>query len=298
MGPRKLTRDKTPNKDWNEGATEYFDFSKITLGRDWRGTAKFTTPDNPHYVRVLEHIQGFVRIGQLLHAAANGNKDYLKVNIVKEPVAKLPNIFWQRALHMAVKNRHLKSARVLLTNKPAAIGFRDTTGKTALHIAVTEAVRSGEDIKNGTSKEEETLLANNAIEMVRFLLDKGADINAKDNGGNSAQNLAANRESVRLLFIHRDLLIGPPSNPVRPQLKKPKEPQSREAIMACRGFLATLAEFYTLDGKEKRFLERPTVYEVLYQGGPRDILDDTRDPKVKEKPECCWYHLPANNVSS
>jgi hypothetical protein len=134
--------------------------------------------------------------------------------------------------------------------------------------------------------------------MVRFLLEKGADVNATDNEGKSAQDLAADIVPVRSLFMHRALLVGPSSNLVQPQLEKPRKPKSREAIMACKGFLATLAEFYTLDEEEKRVLERPSVYEVLYHASPQVILDDARDLKVKTKPGCCWYHLPANNVSN
>jgi hypothetical protein len=271
------------------------DFQRFPLGKGWSGMGGFPGPDDPDYQRVRDFVKLFVINRQFIDAAANDDTICVH-SLLSEGVARdLQNSPGQRALYKAVENGHLRMARLLLAQGAASIGYKYIKERTVLHLAVAQAVRAHAHKK---SKEKTNLPTSNAreIEMVQFLLEKGADIETRDAEGKSARDLANEEKALIPLFKYRLLQTGPSSILEPPQWKKPNPPKSREEITACKGFLATLAEFYILEGKENRVLERASVYEVLYKGGPQAILDDVRHPDVTEEPKCCWYHLPANNV--
>ena len=102
----------------------------------------------------------------------------------------LPNLWGQTALHKALENGHLKVARLLLGQKKVTIEFKDSKGRTALHLAVARAVRAHGAETHEKSKERVTLSAADADEMVRFLLWKGTKFDEKDKEGKSAVDLA------------------------------------------------------------------------------------------------------------
>lgn len=141
----------------------------------------------------------------------------------------------------------------------------------------------------------------NDKDMVRLLLNKGADHHVKDKNGVSPWEIARLRASVKIqqeLFNHRSLQEGPSIKPAmrKPAWKKPSPPTSKNMLKACKESSASLMEFYLAEDKEKRVTEPTSVYELLYGKGPGAILDDARVAAVKDPLMFNWYHLSENNV--
>jgi ankyrin repeat protein len=148
------------------------------------------------------------------------------------------------------------------------------------------------------------------IDMVKLLLQHGADIGIRGKDGRSAEQVAEEQGMRELAALLRAglLLEGPDITeqdkgkrtqamppPLVPRALPP--PRHNPAKMAaCRCFEATMVEFYT-EGREQRYQQSAPVYEVLYGKGPKAILDAGRPVTVAGKtPKFTWYHLPATNV--
>lgn len=78
-------------------------------------------------------------------------------------------------------------------------------------------------------------------------------------------------------------------------VKAPRD--NMEKMAACRMFTATMIEFY-IDGSERRSPPiSSSIYELLYDKGPRVIRQEKFTERPDESPSFTWYHMPANNVS-
>jgi ankyrin repeat protein len=153
------------------------------------------------------------------------------------------------------------------------------------------------------------VLSGNA-DMVKLLLQHGADIGIRGKDGRSAQQVAEEQGMRELAaLLQSGLLLEGPDITQQDKGKRPQgmppplvpralpPPRHNAAKMAaCRCFEATMVEFYT-EGREQRYQQSAPVYEVLYGKGPKAILDAGRPVTVAGKtPKFTWYHLPANNV--
>jgi ankyrin repeat protein len=146
---------------------------------------------------------------------------------------------------------------------------------------------------------------NGDIEIIRLLLQHGADISIRGKDGRSAQQVAEERDVGELaaLLLSGFLLEGPAikkekSKQREPQLGILPAPRRNSEKMACRIFEATMVEFYIGD-REQRHQASAPVFNVLYGEGPESILASGRPKSVAERrPSFTWYHLPANNVRS
>lgn len=254
------------------------DFPKVGLSTDFFHVGSFWGPTDPNYRFLLDVILRFVRTHQLLEAAKLGHEKVVQSLLDKETNANLQDRFGQTALHRAVKHGRYEMVRLLLGKGGAKIGQRDNEGMTAIHIAVEEGHK----------------------DIVLLLLQKGADIKAKNLKGQDARRLAKLKQDqnpeIKDLIRHRPLIEGPSSKSNHENTKR----DSAEAIppggvRACKGFQATVAEFY-YDDKERRVLEQPPVYEVIQSKGPDIILEQSRPKEINEIPVCKWYHIPTNNV--
>jgi ankyrin repeat protein len=153
-------------------------------------------------------------------------------------------------------------------------------------------------------------IMNGDAELVKLLLQHGADVRIPGKDGRSAQQVADEQKEKEFAALLRSglLLEGPEIKkeggegklPETPRLVIPRAlppPRHNSAKMAaCRAFEATVMEFYT-DDREQRYQQSAPVYDLLYGKGPQAILDAERPESVAgETPKFTWYHLPANNV--
>lgn len=101
----------------------------------------------------------------------------------------------------AVNDREVGTAARLLSNNPSIINFRNAdTGDTALHIAVKRS----------------------DAPWMRFLLDRGANADARDAAGDTALHIAATRgyrEGVTLLLAFKADINAPNDNGETPLIK-------------------------------------------------------------------------------
>ncbi|RYO80935.1 hypothetical protein DL766_007498 [Monosporascus sp. MC13-8B] len=148
---------------------------------------------------------------------------------------------------------------------------------------------------------------NGNIEIVKLLLQHGADIGIRGKDGRSAQQVADEQNVAELAALLRSglLLEGPAiKNEEAKQRDLPSvdsqalpPPRGNPAKMAaCKAFEATIIEFYTED-REQRYQQSAPIYELLYGKGPQGILGAERPESVAGKTaNFTWYHLPANNM--
>ena len=190
-------------------------------------------------------------------------------------------------LQIAVMNRRPEdTVRRLLGQGAANIDHQDNKGFTALHHAVMAAKPEGDP---------------EATKLIKLLLQKGADVGLADKDGKTAWQLEGTPQWVLDLKKNR-ALIGGVSKSATVDLEMPKAPLEEEAGIACRGFSATMMEFYYDDKKEEYLIENASIEELIYnpdpKSGPDHILDLARPTKIEKPLRCRWYHIPANNVSA
>jgi ankyrin repeat protein len=181
-------------------------------------------------------------------------------------------------LHAAAKSGTQHIAKLLL-DQGADINLVNEEGNTPLHIAVENAQYA----------------------PTEFLLRRGADITIKDKNGKTPLDLAKSprHERIRELFQKRPPIDGPFIDEVgMPADLLPKQPLLSIGRTVCREIRATVVDFF-LGHREYHFIERPSVFDLLYGKGPEVLMQGVTD-SMKEIEEATrvfrWLHLPANNV--
>jgi ankyrin repeat protein len=179
------------------------------------------------------------------------------------------------ALHLCVEAGFYEVAKELLDNG-AQVDFRDSHERTPLFRAIS----------NGTT------------ELIKLLLEYGAD-SANPADGVTAKGLAAdNHASPRLLTTHR-LLRGPQTS-IRPASTRILGAQNSaplgdaDKMMACHAFEANITEFY-IGESEMRISRAVSVFDALYGAEVNDMF--SAEAYDAGKASFRWYHFPANNVS-
>jgi hypothetical protein len=262
-------------------------FETVELNKNAREICKFPGRTDSDYAKVRVTLKKLVERRQM-HDAVMQEDDVLKRLLKAGLNVELEDEFGRTPLQTAVIHGRLNSVRLLLGQGAADISHRDKSGLTALHHAVKEAAAKGYQHEN----------AQIAKNLIKLLLEKGADIESTDDSDKTAWDWAGNQKWLLDLKNHRALLEGA-SKTLMADLKEPTAPSTKGARTACQGFMATIMELYYNDEGERYLIERASIEELIYNpnSGPDIILDHARDPQVEETPSCRWYHIPANNVS-
>lgn len=220
---------------------------------------------------------------QMRDAVLADDDDFLEKLLKERRDVELQDEFGRTPLQIAVMNGRRDTVRLLLGQGTANIDHRDKKGFTALHHAVSQAANKGHDDLDAQT-------------LIKILLEKGAGVEMEDNDGWTAWK---DRPTWLLDLKYHRALVGGASKPVTVGPKMPTALSTKEAITACKGFRATMMEFYYIDEEEKYLVEKVSIRELIYnpKKEPDAILGLARPIGFDEKPWCRWYHIPANNVS-
>jgi Mg2+ and Co2+ transporter CorA len=237
---------------------------------------KIASKDVEAYRKTLSIINELLKVYRLLDAADEGNQDRVKALLKEDPNPNLHDSAQQSPLHLAVRKNHTQVVRLLLSNG-ADVSLPNIGGMTALHFAVTSNPKTGA--------------------IIEMLLDEGADVDALNAAGDSVLELAK-QAGVTPASLKNQHLIKGPSEDISDLRREPVPPTISSAVEACSELQATLAEFYLIERQEQLMIQRPYVYELLYERGPDEIMAAARKREVPEnlEPRCRWYHLPANHI--
>ncbi|MDF3048069.1 MAG: hypothetical protein K0R73_1187, partial [Candidatus Midichloriaceae bacterium] len=147
----------------------------------------------------------------LMFAAHNGHKEIVELLLANKANIEAKDKEGNTSLHYAVSNGHEEIVELLL-EKDADIKIENMKGFVALDLAFRYLGSNIETIKllceqdpNAIGKDEKTPLMwavmNEKEELVDFLLKKGADVEAKDNKGNTALDLAFSSQNSNIKII-------------------------------------------------------------------------------------------------
>lgn len=141
----------------------------------------------------------------LLHyAIQSGRVDLLELLLSKGNCHNTTNDYGETALHVAVKKNKYDIARILLRHDATDANVMDCNGNSPLHSAVSVDIPNLKIVRllldNGANpnvranEESDVPLYNPVIhnnhQLMRLLINKGADVNAKDAGGNPLLHIA------------------------------------------------------------------------------------------------------------
>lgn len=131
------------------------------------------------------NLQNNISDSPYLYAGAEGRTEILAYMLEHgEPDQEKVNRFGGNALIPAAEKGHIENVRLLLDDGRANINFQNNYGYTALIEAVA--------LKDGSAKYQE---------IVRLLLERGADQSIRDNTGQTAMDYAGNRGFTQMQEI-------------------------------------------------------------------------------------------------
>lgn len=128
------------------------------------------------------NIQDFKSDSAYLYAGAEGRTEILEYMLQYSYIdVSVVNRFGGNTLIPAAEKGHLKNVKLLVSDDRIDIDFQNNFGYTALIEAV--ALTNGEEVFQ---------------EIVKVLIDNGADINLKDNSGLTAIDYARNKGFIEI----------------------------------------------------------------------------------------------------
>ncbi len=246
---------------------------------------KFSTPDDPNFELVCDVMQGLADRAYpdiLAEAILSGDDDEVRSLTELHSTSIATNDRIGKALAAAVTTGRLNALRLLLSHGVNVNAYLNDDKDTALILTIL------------TQHEDRD-------EVVRLLLEKGADVAIKNAVGKTALTVAKelHLSAIVRLLEDRPLITGPllklASRPPR-QLLDPK--LTLDDFGSGYHFHAHIADIYEVEGREKTFLRTPSVRALIYEQGPRHLMNRAAsrwsgpgDRKFR------WLHLPANNLT-
>ena len=246
---------------------------------------KFKVADDQNFELVCDVMQGFVDRAYpdiIAQAILKGDDDQAQAQINLHPTSIATNDRIGDALAAAVTKGRLNSLRLLLANGVNVNAFLTADEETALHLAVRSRNEDRE-------------------EVVRFLLEKGADVAIRNTAGKSALSVAKEMHlpTIEKLLEDRPLITGPLLKRSSHEQRHLHEPKlTLNDFGASLKFHARVADIYEVEGREKAFLRTPNVNALIYTQGPRHLMNRalSRWSGTGQK-KFQWLHLPSNNLT-
>jgi hypothetical protein len=242
---------------------------------------KFSSPDDRNFALITDVIGGIVDmayIWMLTQAITNGEVMYAK-RIIDDHSQDFPiNDGLSKALKAAVIGGQVDILKLMLDANIRVNAPLTAEKDTALILAVQSKVPQRNEI-------------------VQELLQKGADISAKNEDEKSARDFAVEQQDQELLnILGRSFILGPTVN--RRLTTKLQNPHLNiDDFESSRQIRAKIVDVYEVQGVERIFLKNPSVYDLIYEHGPNHLMNRARSKETEEgKKKFRWIHLPANNI--
>jgi hypothetical protein len=262
----------------------------MRIGSNERGMSRFSNPKEPVYLRIVSQMQRCL----LFKASRMKELERLLSNLVT-----LPNIYVdvqderkRSALYCAASSPNEAAVTVLIMRGNANVLHKDIEGQTPLHSVIRKAAEV-----NPTDEEARKPFKEIIIRLMEF----SEDIFVVDKELRTAWWYGKGLPWIEGLKDNRDMFLGPSAS-ATVQLLEPLTVPLKDTpqIKACESIRGDLVEFYTVTGNnrilEKRNSERSYICDMIYNLGPKKILDLSR-PKIKDEVfQCRWLHVPANVV--
>jgi hypothetical protein len=256
-------------------------------GRDQSQTLSFALTNDWLFQLICAKIVEWVETHDLLSAVEEGNIDAVKQLVdVGIDVNRRKNAHKMTALHVACQHGSWDSAAVqfLVEDGNANVALMDALGRTALHYAVARETPD--------------------VEVVRVLLEAGAETHVPDSEGNTPQQLAKlNSKGQSLHEVLRSLPLVKGPSAARTSAKPDKRllvPPSAFQVCNAYQMVATTLFLDAATASEKYIPPlHLSINEAIY--GDKRLEARLKDVPVPQggenKPVCHWFHLPANNMT-
>ncbi|GAB7332487.1 hypothetical protein MBLNU13_g04281t1 [Cladosporium sp. NU13] len=256
-------------------------------GKEDFHSLSFASSNDWLFQLICAKIIEWVETHDLLSAVERGDVDAVKrlINIGID-VNRRRNANKMTALHVACQYICWDSADIqtLIEEGNANVALTDALGRTPLHYAVTRETPN--------------------VEVVRVLLEAGAETHAPDHEGKTPQRLAelnVNGQRLLDLFQSRPLVKGPSA--ARTNAKSDQKPSlSETAREVCKAYrMVATTVFLNKTSSSEEYLPplHLPIDQAIYGNKHLDtMLKDVPVPRGGDKsPICNWYHLPANNMT-
>jgi Mg2+ and Co2+ transporter CorA len=250
----------------------------VLLEKDMVNALRFSTSQDPDFLRMLMLVRSSLQTHQLLQAVTAGNKERVLDMIQDGFNVNLRDRWSQTALQIAVRTNDQVMVHVLLRADGIDANVRDKSSNTPLHYAI----RSGNET------------------IIRTLLHHGADIGLENSRKRTPRDLAEKHKSRKHIakLLKSRLVSGPDQSLSSKRIGSGTLLASKEGQLACKSFQITVTEIFASDSSDKHWSVNVSVEALLYDSASLDeILRQVRPREVKsEIPVCVWIHVPENNM--
>jgi ankyrin repeat protein len=198
----------------------------------------------------------------LLAAAYCGHTEIVKLLLDKGAEVNPKNDYGFTPLMAAADNGYLEIVKLLL-DKGADVNTKHKTGNTALIGAAERGFpRTGLFPKKRTEVNPQE--QNNRMEIVKLLLDKGAEVNAKNENGYTALIAAAEfgRTEIVKLLLDRGADINARTNEGLTAIEQAKRASRTDTVQFLQKAGAKVGiQYYLMLGH--KFLENPNMFSLV-----------------------------------
>jgi hypothetical protein len=260
-----------------------------------RGLSRFSNPKDPVYLMIVSQMYRCLlcqtcKIKKLEDLLS----DILTLPTVPNVPVDVEDERGRSALHCAASSSNDAAVAILVGKGKAKVGHKDTEGQTPLHAVMRKAAEEDPIEEEAQKLFKDIIIRLMGYSEVIFQVDKARK---------TAWSYGEKLPWIKKLRNTRGMYLGPSTSDEAQLLEPLKVPQKdTPQRKACQNFLGDLVEFYTVTKEqkteEKHNFEKPDVLDMIYNLGPKKILDRTRPKLTDEVFHCRWLHFPANNVGS